>query len=274
MTGPTPTLPDELAYPRLRALVAERFGIVIPTERDEAVRTGLLGSCSRLGLRDLGELFARLDAHDGAAMEGLLAQVTVNHTGFLRDTAAYDIFLREALPTFEGPERRIWSAAASTGEELYTLVILLAERFGVDELRHRWRFLGTDINPEAVRRAEAGRYDKERVAVWPAAQRERWFRPIGAGQFELDPTLRELCTFRQLNLVDAPLPFRGRFDAVFCRNVLYYFNEARQREVLGSIHAVTRPGGWLLTSATEAIEHLGTPWRRHDIIAYRKAVQP
>lgn len=269
-----PVSPDELAYPRLRSFVADRFGIVVPPERDEVVQRGLYETCRRLGLRDLDDLFVHVGGHDGAAMEGLLTQVTINHTGFLREKSAYDLFLESAMPTFDGPERRIWSAASSTGEELYTLVILLAEKLGLEELRRRWQFLGTDLNPEAVRRAEAGRYSEARVSAWPAAQRDRWFRPVEDAQFELDPALRDLCTFRQLNLVDVPLPFRGRFDAVFCRNVLYYFSESRQRLVLRSIHGVTRPGGWLLTSATEAIDHLGTPWRRHDTIAYRNMVRP
>ncbi len=265
--------PDDEAYGRLLAEVERRYGILIPPERDAAVRQSLDDSCSTLGLSDVATMVERLVVNDVHAVDHVIRAATVNHTGFLREPAAFEVILDEVIPTLE-PHRdvRIWSAAASTGEEIYTLAMLAAERVGMDELDRRWHFLGTDIDSEAVGAAEAGVYTQERLDALPERVRRAYFRPATRGQYVIHDRIRALCTFRRLNLLARPLPFRHPFDVVLCRNVLYYFAEARQRAVLESLYRATANRGWLLVGASDAIEHLGTSWIRRSPIAYRRSM--
>jgi len=264
-----PTGPTEAEFGELWGLIERRYGIVLPPDR----RDLLLGDLRRSAWADEGiaGLTWRLRANDPQGVDWLLERVTVHHTGFFREPEAYRVFLDELLPRLRSRPVRVWSAASSTGEELYTLVFLLAERLGVEELREGWRFLGTDISTSAIARAEAGIYDALEVSAVPATLRASCFEPCTAGFLRVRSSLRELCVFRRLNLIDRPFPFRRPFDVVFCRNVLYYFSDEEQRAVLVGLHGVTAPGGVLLTGACDSVRQVRSPWRARSPILFERA---
>ncbi|MBT3307881.1 MAG: protein-glutamate O-methyltransferase CheR [Gammaproteobacteria bacterium] len=197
---------------------------------------------------------------------------STNHTYFFREPTVLDFFRKEIIPALPRGERwRIWSAAASSGEESYTLAMILAETLGgVDQARSQAAILGTDLSENVIQQAEHGVYHQRRMEGIDAQLQRRYFTQVGLGNWRIDPEIKKMAIFRRLNLKSRPWPFSRHFDVVLCRNVLYYFDEPHQRDVLNSIYQVTRPGGWLLTSVTESIRELDTAWQMVDIGIYRK----
>lgn len=268
-----PVAPSPGSIDDLWRLVQQRYGIVVPVERRRSILGELESHSAVLGCADLDELCERVLQHDPPAVDFLLTAVTVNHTGFFREMAAYRVFLEELLPSLERMrgEVRVWSAACSSGEELYTLVMLLADRLGLGSLRSRWRFLGTDINAMTVSRAEAGLYYTHDMEQLPPEFRRRYFEPINGGRARIGRELRSLCTFRRLNLLHRPLPFQQPFHVILCRNVLYYFDERDQRLVLSTLYDAADEGSWLLTGVSDSVRLLGSSWRSESSILHRRA---
>lgn len=252
------------AFDLIRGFISRQFGIHYIDEKFSVLEQQLIGVCRSIGVANFGELYAQLiRPRNSEVIEVLVEFVTINHTHFYREMCAYEQFVESILPRLRAlPTIRVWSAASASGEELYTLLMVLAEEIGMDELTRYWKFLGTDINHEMVARAERGEYSAKDVAKIPAKMRERYLEKLSDGRYRVIEQLRGLCTFRRLNLAAPPYPFELGFHVTFCRNVLYYFDDATQKKVLGAIFAATRNQGWLLTSRTETIDHLGTRWRR------------
>ncbi len=229
--------------------------------------------CQRLELQSLQQLAEAL--RDGS-IPGIRKEVahaaSTNHTYFFREPEVLEFFQQRIVPSLPPAERwRIWSAAASSGEELYTLAIILAESLGgVEAARSRVAILGTDISETVIRQAEHGVYNERRMDGLDERLRDRYFSRVGLGNWRVDRELQKMAIFRRLNLKSRPWPFSRHFDVVFCRNVLYYFDAEHQTDVLNSIYQVTRPGGWLVTSVTESIRDLATPWKMITSGIYRK----
>ncbi len=233
----------------------------------------LLTLCQRLGVESLQDLAAavREDSIPGIRKEVAHAAST-NHTYFFREPQVLEFFQQRIIPTLSPGERwRIWSAAASSGEESYTLAMILAEALGgADAARTRAAILGTDISESVIKQAEHGVYHQRRMEGVTVPLRERYFQRVGLGNWRVDQAIQKMTIFRRLNLKSRPWPFSRHFDVVLCRNVLYYFDSEHQADVLNRIYQVTRPGGWLLTSVTESIRELDTPWEMVTSGIYRK----
>ncbi|MBV1862360.1 MAG: protein-glutamate O-methyltransferase CheR [Nannocystaceae bacterium] len=264
---------SHLAIDLISELLERRTGLLFQGERRERLETHVTSICEDRGVQGAEELFALLhdrDVEGRALFAQLVEEATVNHTAFFREMAGFS-HIPKLLPQLaDEPEVRVWSAASATGEELYTLVLLLAELLGFAELRTRWKFLGTDINPSVIAQAEQGVYTEGRVMGVPPELRNRYFDRVGDVQYRISPQVRSLCTFRQFNLARAPYPFKRGFHLVFCRNVLYYFCHSVQERVLNSIHAATDERGWLVTGVSETIDQLETPWERKAMCLYRR----
>ena len=269
-----PKPPSSSAFRNLRTLIQRRFGIVIPSDREEQAHRELIATAARLDIESLNELYARADGHDRNVVQHILSAITITHTTFFREPVAYDSFRQEILPQLDEAEVRVWSAASSTGEELYSLAMIVADALGRDALPARWRFLGTDINPKVIEHAERATYTESQTARIPPSLKERYMERHGDGDYRVCAEIRDLCTFRTMNLVEVPLPVRGPFDVILCRNVLYYFTDQVQRAVLHSLHRATRDRGWLITSSSESIGHLNTPWARHSSVVHRRETLP
>ena len=260
MKSASTRLPDPLAVQRICELVKHRFGLA-PADTT-AFRRRLTQLTQELNC-SLEELYVRVTRQERIPVEKLIQACTVNHTGFYREVSTYHRFMEHVVPTLpaEGPIR-VWSAASSSGEELYTLAFFLVGAFGLDEVADRWQLLGTDIDARMIQKAERAVYPEQRLLHTPHAIRERFFRLNADATYRVHDSIRRLCTFRRLNLLRSRYPFEKSFHAILCRNVLYYFTPEIQSTVLRSLHRVGRSGGWLLTGASESIHHLDTPWER------------
>lgn len=255
--------PAETAgFESVRSWLNDRCGIHYPEHKRELLvqRLGRVQRAHDIGsLHVLAQKLVSGGQHE--IQLAVMHAASTNHTYFFRELSVLDQFRTLILPTFRGrPEYRFWSAACSSGDEAYTMAIIIAETEGLAALR-RTQILGTDISAPVVERAEQGIYGQRQLEYVPPDILQRYFRPIGIDQYQVIPEVRACCTFRRMNLKTRPYPFKRPFQAVFCRNVLYYFDKPDQTASIEAMFDVTEPGGWLVTSVTENLRDLNSRWQ-------------
>ena len=206
-----------------------------------------------------GALVQRARSDSTRALERRIVDaITTNETFFFRDTAPFDLLRHKIVPELidrrarTGAARiRIWSAACSTGQELYSIAILLKELLG-DPDRYGVRLLGTDISDQAVSRASRGLFNPIEISRGLTDNlRTKYFAPV-AGGWQIRDEIRAMVSFKKLNLM-TDFSFLGRFDAIFCRNVAIYFNEPDRISLFERIERALEPGGYLLIGAMESL---------------------
>jgi chemotaxis protein methyltransferase CheR len=261
-------LPDAL-LDRLRELLAEEMGLHFPPERYRS-----LESAMRLAARELGHPDVESCIHSIVAsplgrgeVEILASHLTVGETYFFRDKEALVALETELLPGLlrsraQGERRlRIWSAGCCTGEEAYSIAIVLAR--AMPDLRH-WNvsILASDINPRFLRKASAGVYGEWSFRNVPAAIRNTFFARTPEGRLQLVERIRSMVTFTYLNLAEDVYPAvengTNAMDFIFCRNVLMYFEPGRSRAALEKLGRCLVPDGWLFVNPVE-ISRLAVP---------------
>jgi chemotaxis protein methyltransferase CheR len=267
---------------RLRAVLSEHTGLKFPPERWSNVER----AAERTG-RDQGFADARgwlewfLAAQPTLAhLEPLIVHLTVGETYFFRDPALFRALREVLLPGLIEQRRdssrclRFWSAGCSTGEEPYSLAIAL-QRILPDWPQWHISLLASDINPQSLAKARAGRYDTWSFRGGLPQPRDPAFERLGPTAFAVAPQVRSMVRFVQLNLADTSYPDAGfdSFDFIFCRNVLMYLDLPRARAVLARLCAALVEGGWLILSAVES-SLVDLPQmqavRLDDLILFRK----
>jgi chemotaxis protein methyltransferase CheR len=216
-------------------------------------------------------------------IEVLASHLTVGETYFFREKksleALEDHILPELLRARRGAERRlrIWSAGCCTGEEPYSVAMLL-DRLIPDAKAWNVTILATDINPRFLRKAAEGVYGEWSFRDTPGWIRERFFKALRGGRFELDPHVRRRVTFSHLNLADDVYPSllnnTNAMDVILCRNVLMYFTAERARQVAANFHRSLVDGGWLIVSPTETANAQFSPFSAVQFpgaVLYRRA---
>jgi chemotaxis protein methyltransferase CheR len=246
-------------YAYLRQLV---FGVsqnVLDPSRDYLFETRLSKLMRNEGIACLDELVGRLKVRKNPLLERSIAEaMTINETSFFRDGRPFELLRAELLPRLIDSRRpagalRIWSAACSTGQEAYSLAMLLSEHF---PMLAGWkiRIEGTDICADAVRRAQAASFHRIEInRGLPARFVVRYFDHLGE-EWVAKPEIRKLCRFRQANLCTSPPPLsRGdeRFDVIFLRNVMLYFSQDTRRALMAAVHRALAPDGILFLGSSE-----------------------
>lgn len=248
-------------------LVYDTAGIVIGPHKRNMVFSRLVRRLRELGMTSFPAYCAYVQSPAGADEIGpLINAMTTNLTRFFREDHHFDFLARTALPFAmaearrEGKRRlRIWSAGCSSGEEPYSIAITLKSAMP-DLAQWDARILATDLDTQMVARAKAGHYPREAVAELPAARREGFFGPVAdqPGMVGANADLRHLIAFKPLNLLEA-WPVKGPFDAIFCRNVMIYFDKPTKHQLVERLAALIRPGGHLFVGHSETLlEHQKT----------------
>lgn len=266
----------ELSQRRFRqiaTLIEERVGIRLPPAKRSMVE-------GRLRKRALGLGMADVDAYCAALFDqGLLADeyqhivdlVTTNKTDFFREPEHFEFLAQVAVPevlALPGRTRqpvKLWSAAASTGAEAYTLAMVMAEQARAGQVPPGFRILATDVSTQVLEAGHRAIYPAAMLAPVPAALRQRHtLRPRDPERQELRmaPELRAAVTFRQLNLMEERYAVDRDMDVIFCRNVLIYFEPPVQQAVLKRLCAHLRPGGFLVVGHAESAAGGGLPGMR------------
>jgi chemotaxis protein methyltransferase CheR len=255
---------DNLLF--LRNHVHAQTGIVLDACKHYLFESRLAPIAKKFGLATIDDLCAVLRAGVAAEIGREVAEaMTTNETYFFREATQFDAIRAVLLPGLkkrrDSEPLRFWSAAASTGQEAYSLAMLLLEE-GLDESTAR--IYGTDISSQAIGRASAGRYLQIEVnRGLPGALLERYFRRCGP-EWQLLDRARRLVRFEPADLRRAAL-MPGQFDLVFCRNVLIYFDAETKVRVLEVVRRSLRPGGWLFLGGSEILPGVGDLYRAESV---------
>lgn len=218
----------------------------------------------------------KLDPH-GFEMQLLVDAMTVNETYFYRETQQIDLMIQELLPELcrskaPGVPIKILSKPCSSGEEPYSIALKLLEEWReVDDFDVNIH--GSDIDSKMIERAKEGLYSERSVAKLPPGVKSRYFRREARG-WRIIEELRASVDFRRVNALDRAQMMRySRFDVVFCRNMLIYFDDVSRRKVVDAFYDVLNPGGYLVLGASETIgqsSRLFAPVRRSGLVVYRR----
>jgi chemotaxis protein methyltransferase CheR len=246
-------------YGYLRHIVFEVSQNVLDASRDYLFDTRLTKVLRNQGMTHLNELVRKLRVQKNSSLEREVAEaMTINETSFFRDLRPFDLLRQELLPKIIEARRfhrtlRLWSAACATGQEAYSLAMMLIEHF---PMLVDWNIVieGTDISSEVVERAQAGRYHRIEInRGLPARYVVRYFDHVSESWI-VKPEVRKLCHFRLANLCGPSLPFNragDRFDVIFLRNVMLYFDLPTRRTLLAGIHRLLAPDGILFLGSSE-----------------------
>ena len=244
-------------YDFLRKILKDRSGLILSGDKDYLVESRLLPIARRKGLKHLSELVAQLKA-PGA--EPLIIEVveamTTNESFFYRDKIPFDQFREWMLPTLikaraDRRSIRIWCAAASTGQEPYSLAMIIKE-MGTQLAGWRFEIIATDISLEVLEKAKAGVYSQFEVQRGlPIQMLVKYFTQSGE-TWQIAPEIRAMVQYRPFNLLSSFAGF-GSFDIVFCRNVLIYFDQTTKVDVLERVARLLEPDGFLVLGAAETV---------------------
>jgi len=264
-------------FQKIVAMLHADAGIPLSQTKAHLVYSRLVKRLRLLGVESFARYCALVESAAGAGeRQQMVSELTTNVTSFFREPHHFEHLKTAVLPGLIGRARqgarlRIWSAGCSTGEEPYSIALSILEVMP-DAARFDIRVLATDINRTVLAVGEAGAYDDRALAPVTRRLRSDWFVSSrgadGRRSLAVGEDLRTLVAFRQLNLL-APWPMAERYQAVFCRNVLIYFDEAGQAEVQRRIGGLLAPGWWLYLGASEGL-HCAGDLRLEGVTTYRR----
>lgn len=244
-------------YDFLRGYLKERSGLVLSNDKQYLIDSRLMPVAREAGLDSITALVAKLRTTLGRAVgEKVVEAMTTNESFFFRDKTPFDHFSDEMLPNLMESRRsqrsiRIWCAAASTGQEPYSIAMIIKE-LGLKASAFRFEIIGTDISKDVLERAKAGTYSQFEVQRGlPIQLLLNYFTQKG-DIWELAPAVRQMVQYRYLNLFDS-LTSLGKFDVVFIRNVLIYFEQEAKVQILERVAKQMNPDAYMVLGAAETV---------------------
>lgn len=242
---------------RLSEFVQRNFGINL-TDKKNLVEGRLAKLLADRGIESFETYFQLVVADKtGAEVSQLMDKLTTNHTFFMREASHFDYFRDHVLPwlaeTVKDRDLRIWCAGCSSGEEPYTLAMILADFFGKEQILWDKKVLATDISISVLDKAREGIYGGEEVRTLPRAWQLQYFTALGNDKYRVCDTIRSQVIFRSFNLMEPVLPFRKLFHVIFCRNVMIYFDQDTKNQLVQRYYNQTVPGGFLFIGHSESL---------------------
>lgn len=262
-----PIKPENLIY--IREMVRERSAIVLESDKEYLVQSRLEPVAKEAGLSSIDELVGKLRVtHYGGLHKRVVEAMTTNETSFFRDVNPFEALKTAVIPelmTKRASQKKlnIWCGAASSGQEPYTIVMLLREHF---PQLSSWtvHFLATDISTEMLDRCRQGRYSQLEVnRGLPAHLLVKYFHKKGMG-WQINEELRKAVDFREMNLAGNWLPL-AKMDVVFLRNVLIYFDVDTKKKILGKIRQILSSDGYLFLGGAETTMNLDDGFQRKEV---------
>lgn len=253
---------------QVSAFIEEHYGIQLPLTKMKMVEARLQKRLKALHMSSFSNYFDHVFSEGGLAeYRNMIDLITTNKTDFFREPAHFDYLTKEILPEIIKEKAsddpiRIWSAASSSGEEVYTTLITLEEFFLKAFRKHPYKIVGTDLSEHVLRKAVAAVYDEDRIEALPLYIKKRYFQRNKNKehvQARIKPEFLKSVEFRRLNLLKAFAGIERNFDVIFCRNVLIYFSRAVQETVIEKLLVHLRPGGYLFIGHAESITNMKLP---------------
>ena len=265
---------NENDFRKLITFIKGRYGIDLSQKR-QLIIGRLSNTVVSMGYSTFTEYIEHiLSQKNPQDIELMLNKLTTNYTFFLRESAHFDYFRDTVLPYLEKTKRdhvlSIWSAGCSSGQEPYTLSMILKEYLGSKAGNWDTRVLATDISQNALKAAASGIYDEESLSAIPSAWKQKYFKRTNeAGVYQVADVLKNNVIFRTFNLMD-PIRFKLKFDVIFCRNVMIYFDQQTKDALVQRFFNATVPGGYLFIGHSESLNKATTPYKYLMPSAYRK----
>ncbi|MFN0316274.1 MAG: CheR family methyltransferase [Burkholderiales bacterium] len=262
-------------FEKVRRLIYDRVGISLTAVKRDMVYSRLARRLRALGMHRFKDYLAHLEgAHDPTEWEAFTNALTTNLTSFFREAHHFEI-LREHMDTLRGRgDLSIWCSAASTGEEPYSLAITMADLY--KSVAPPVSITATDVDTQVLKKAQAGIYTMERIERLPAEQTRRYFlkgEGDKSGFVRVRPELQRLIEFGQLNLLDTHYWVNGPFDAIFCRNVLIYFDKPTQAAILRKMEPLLKPRGLLFVGHSESLFHVADIFKLRGKTVYERVAK-
>jgi chemotaxis protein methyltransferase CheR len=263
-------------FDKISRLVYQVSGIDLHEGKEELVKARLLKRLRHLKLSDFDRyLKYLLSDKSGTEIRAMVDVLTTNKTNFFRESEHLDFLRDEIVPGFSKGPIRIWSAGCSSGEEPYSIAIVLCQ--SVTDIEKRdVRVLATDISDRMMERAREGLYDGEALRSVPPQLKHKYFKSVEVGggrKYRVVPQLQSMVCFAKLNLMEE-WPMRGLFDVIFCRNVMIYFDKPTQENLVKRFWSMLREGGHLLVGHSESLTFLAHDYRYLKPAVYQKVKSP
>ena len=275
MVAEDKSMMTEQEFMRIALFLKRKYGIDM--ERKKAIVEGRLENYVKSeGWMNYSQYMDAVEKDISGALEKKLVDLlSTNHTYFMRESEHFDFMKKEILPWLKEKESqskdlRIWCAASSSGEEPYTIAMVLMDFFGLEH--HQWdtQVLATDVSTEILKQAIKGVYTKEQISPLPEHWKRRFFRNIvGTDQYKVTEELKKEVLFRKFNLMD-PFPFRRKLHVIFLRNVMIYFDDVTKQRLLQKIYDSLEPGGYLFLGKTETLNRDNVPFHLVTPSVFRK----
>lgn len=210
----------------------------------------------------------------GKAANIMINKITTNHTFFMREAEHFYYFRDKVLPDLKkvakGKDLRIWSAGCSSGEESYTLAMIIDEFFGKEKACWDTKILATDISSRVLDIAVKGVYSDKDIATIPHNWKINYFKKFDNKNSVIMDKIKNEVIYRKFNLMDAKFPFKRKFHVIFCRNVMIYFDDKTKIELINKFYDMTEDGGYLFVGHSESLNREETKYRYIVPAVYRK----
>lgn len=268
---------QESIFQQYAQLVQDNFGIQLPGEKKALLESRLfkLLNDGENGFSDEREFlqYVKEDA-SGKGLAMLAEAITTHHTFFMREADHFAFFGKKVLPylaaAIKDGDVRTWCAACSSGEESYTLAMIMAEFFALQGPHWETTLLATDLSQEILDVARLGIYADEAVRGLPPQWRGQFFRQLPTGDWQITQSLKQRVLYRQFNLMNPVFPFRKPFHVIFCRNVMIYFDTETRDGLVRKFYDFLEPGGFLFVGHSEVIDRQSAPFEYVMPSVYRK----
>lgn len=265
-------------FQALAKLVYKTVGIHLTDKKKMLVRGRLNKVIRKLGYTTFAQYYHALE-HDssGTAISELIDRISTNHTYFFRENDHFHFLQETALPWLidqlkrtNSRDVRIWSAGCASGEEAYTLAMVLLETLGADFFTEGPPILATDISSTALNAALAGSYPAERLKDIPKSLLNKYFTSSGAGKYQVKDSLKKLVLFKRFNFQNPRFPFKKQFHLIFCRNVMIYFDGPTKDRLISKFETHLQPGGYFFIGHSETLGRNHPSFRYIKPAVYRK----
>lgn len=265
----------EKEFEELSAYIKNNFGIYLKKEKKFSLMNKLQNELVESGCNSFQEYYNQIIADkSGRKVDLFVNRITTNHTFFMRESDHFFYFRDTILPylkkTVVSNDLRIWSAACSSGEEPYTLAIILQDFFKEEKGLWDKKILATDICNEVLDKAKAGVYSKEEFDSLPYYWKMNYFRMKDKDKFEVREEIKSQVIYRRFNLMEASYPFKKKFHVIFCRNVMIYFDNETKERLVNRFYDYTEKGGYLFVGHSESLNGISTKYKYVLPAIYRK----
>ncbi|BAN34956.1 CheR-type MCP methyltransferase [Sulfuricella denitrificans skB26] len=243
-------------FERIRKLIYDRAGISLSPVKQDMVYSRLARRLRATRIPSFNEYLIRLERGDDVEMEAFTNSLTTNLTSFFREQHHFPLLAEHVKKMGRHHPISLWCSAASTGEEPYSMAMTMVDLFGT--FTPPVHILATDLDTTVLQKAQKGIYPLDRLEKMPAETVKKFFLKgagIQEGQAQVRKELRDMITFRKINLLDESWPMRGPFDAIFCRNVMIYFDKKTQYDVLKKFVPLLHKDGLMFAGHSESFYH-------------------